>query len=265
MPRDQPNLWTSTEKYERYMGRWSRRVAPLFLGWLGSPARKRWIDIGCGTGELAWKISGLCDPATITGIDPSEEFIGAARARTTNADFRVGDAGALDVADDTLDFAVSGPVLNFVPNPQDAIAEMARVVRPGGTVESYVWDYAGQMQIMRYFFDTAVRFDPGSADFDDGIKAPICRPKPLRGAFAAAGLIDVETTAIDIPTPFTDFDDYWAPFLGGVGSAPKYCVSLDEATRTKIREAVRAHLPTGPDGEILLAARAWAVKGTLPG
>ncbi len=98
---------------------------------------------------------------------------------------------------------------------------------------------------------------------DDGINAPICRPKPLSDALAAAGVSNAETIALDIPAAFVDFDDYWLPFLGGTGSAPKYCASLDENTRIKIRDAVRAKLPTGPDGEILLAVRAWAVKGNV--
>lgn len=153
--------------------------------------------------------------------------------------------------------------MNFVPDSGKVISEMARIVRPGGTVASYVWDYAGHMQIMRYFFDSALEIDKGASSLDDGVNAPICRPQSLTDAFNAAGLVDVETTAIDIPTPFVDFDDYWSPFLGGTGSAPRYCMSLDESTRDRIKTSIQAKLPTGPDGEILLAARAWAVKGTV--
>jgi hypothetical protein len=155
-------------------------------------------------------------------------------------------------------------VLNFIPDKAKALNEMARIVSPEGTVALYVWDYAGQMQIMRYFFDTARLIDPKSSAYDDGINAPICRPRALSDAFAAAGLSNVKTTAIDIPAAFVDFQDYWKPFLGGTGSAPKYCMSLDENTRNKIRDAVQTKLPTGPDGEILLAVRAWAVKGVVP-
>jgi hypothetical protein len=140
---------------------------------------------------------------------------------------------------------------------------MVRVVRPGGTVALYVWDYAGHMQIMRYFFDTAILFDARSAEFDDGRNAPICRPAALQKALASVGLVDVAIQALDVPAAFATFADYWEPFLGGVGSAPKYCASLDEATRQQIKEALQDKLPTGPDGEILLAIRAWAAKGTV--
>ena len=191
-------------------------------------------------------------------------FLAQARQHLPGAEFRVGDAQKIDLPDDVADYAVSGLVLNFIPDKAKAVNEMARIVRPGGTVALYVWDYAGQMQIMRSFFDAARIVDAGSSAFDDGINAPICRPKALAGAFAAAGLSDVETAALDIPAAFADFQDYWTPFLGGTGSAPKYCMSLDEDTRNRIRDAVRAKLPTGPDGEILLAVRAWAVKGVVP-
>ena len=139
-----------------------------------------------------------------------------------------------------------------------------RIVRPGGVVGLYVWDYAGHMQIMRHFFDTARECDPGSSSYDDGINSPICRPGPLSDAFTNVGLLNVETTSIDITAAFANFHDYWEPFLGGTGSAPKYCMSLAEPLRNKIRDALREKLPTGPDGEILLAVRAWAVKGVVP-
>ncbi len=112
---------------------------------------------------------------------------------------------------------------------------MARIVLPGETVASYVWDYAGQMQIMRYFFDSALEIDEGASAFDDGVNASIYQPQPLTDAYNAAGLVDVETTAIDIQTPLVDFDDYWSPFLGGTGSAPRYCLLLDENTRNRIK------------------------------
>jgi ubiquinone/menaquinone biosynthesis C-methylase UbiE len=264
MPYNEPNLWGATDTYERYMGRWSRKVAPLFLDWLNAPKEQSWIDIGCGTGELTSVIADKCSPAQLMGIDPSNGYIKFAKERIKSANFRVGDALEVGLPDNSTDLAVSGLVLNFVPDKQQAISEMVRIVRPEGSVALYVWDYAGHMQIMRYFFDAARQFDAGAAEYDDGIKAPICRPKPLKDAFEKAGLVEVETTAINIPTPFDDFDDYRTPFTAGTGSAPKYCALLDEDIRNKIKDVVRAKIPTGPDGEILLAARAWAVKGRSP-
>lgn len=263
MPSGKPNLWGSTDTYEQYMGRWSRKVAPLFLEWLNPKDGQTWIDIGCGTGELTALIADKYSPAQLTGIDPSEGYINFAKERIKSANLEVGNALEIELPDNSIDMAVSGLVLNFVPDQPKAISEMARIVRPDGSVALYVWDYAGHMQIMRYFFDIARQFDANSAEYDDGIKAPICRPKPLKQAFENAGMIEVETTAIDIPTPFQNFDDYWAPFMAGTGSAPKYCASLSKDIQNKIRDAVSAKLPTGPDGEILLAARAWAVRGKV--
>ena len=234
-----------------------------FLQWLGAPGKKSWIDIGCGTGGLTELIANTCEPDSIIGVDMAEGFIEIARDRVKEADFRVESADKLSLPNDSVDYVVSALVLNFVPDAQSVLNEMARVTRPGGIVALYVWDYAGHMQIMRNFFDTAILFDERSADFDDGKNAPICRPTPLINAFGSADLVDVSIKALDIPTAFKNFDDYWSPILGGVGSAPKYCVSLDEPIRNKIKNSLQEKLPTGPDGEILLAARAWTIKGMV--
>lgn len=265
MSTGRPNLWSGSDAYERYMGRWSRRIAPLFTAWVDAPPSSRWLDIGCGTGVLTSTVLATCEPAQVLGIDSAAAFLQAARDRITDprATFREGDAQAIPAGDRTFDVAVSGLVLNFVPDKDAAIREMARVVRPGGTIALYVWDYAGHMQVMRHFFDAAALLDAKARDFDDGVKAPVCRPGPLNDLFARAGLTGVDVRTIDIPAAFESFDDYWTPFLGGTGSAPKYCMSLDEEARERLREAVRRRLPTGPDGEILLAIRAWAVKGRV--
>lgn len=258
-----PNLWGGGDAYERYMGRWSRLVAPIFASWVGAPAGARWIDIGCGTGILTAAVLDLCEPTRVLGIDSSAAFLEAARSRIDDprVAFEPGDAQAIPAADAAFDVAVAGLVLNFVPDRPRALREMVRLVRSGGQVALHVWDYAGHMQVMRHFFDAATALDPEAREFDDGVKAPYCRPGPLAALLADAGLAEVETRAIDIPTAFASFDDYWTPFLGGTGSAPKYCMSLGEAARGRLRETLRRRLPTGPDGEILLAARAWAAKG----
>jgi SAM-dependent methyltransferase len=267
----EPGLWGAGESYERYMGRWSRQVAPRFIDWLGHEPSGSWggacLDIGCGTGILTAALLEEGAPRRVVGIDSAPDFLELAQARLSDAraTFRSGDALALAEPDDAFDLAVSGLVLNFLPDKAAALAEMVRVVRPGGTVGLYVWDYAGHMQIMRHFFDVATVLDPRALDFDDGVKAPVCRPGPLRELFTGAGLESVEVRAIDITAAFESFDDYWAPFLGGTGSAPKYCMSLTEKAREDLRERLRARLPTGPDGEILLALRAWAAKGRVAG
>ncbi|MPZ43168.1 MAG: methyltransferase domain-containing protein [Betaproteobacteria bacterium] len=257
-------LWASGDAYEKYMGRWSRRIAPHFLDWLSLPPDRGWVDIGCGTGVLSSAILGDCTPSRVVGIDPSEAFVEVARSQLPDPRFhcRQGSAEAIPLEDDAFSAAVSGLVLNFVADKPKAVAEMRRVVATGGTVASYVWDYAGHMQIMRYFFDAASELDVKAREFDDGAKAPICGPGPLSALFKDAGLTEVEVRSIDIPAAFASFDDYWTPFLGGTGSAPKYCASLTPDARAELREALERRLPTSPDGEILLTVRAWAVKGT---
>ena len=255
--------WSSGEAYERYVGRWSRRVAAGFLGWLAVPAGRDWVDVGCGTGALTDGILERAAPRSVRAYDLSPAYVAAARERVGDprAAFAVADAAALPDPADTFDAAVSGLAVNFVPEPARALGEMRRVVRPGGTVGLYVWDYAEGMQLIRAFWDAAAQLDPAAAELDEGRRFPLCRPEPLRALFDAAGLGAVEVRAIDVPTRFASFDDYWAPFEGGQGPAPGYLASLDDDRREKLRAAVERILPREPDGGISLVARAWAAKG----
>jgi SAM-dependent methyltransferase len=152
-----------------------------------------------------------------------------------------------------------------VPQPERVVAEMARAVRPGGAVAAYVWDYAGNMQLMRHFWNAAAALDPAAAQLDEGRRFPICHPDRLAELFRGAGLKGVAARPIDIPTDFRAFDDYWQPFLGGQGPAPSYAMSLSEERRAALRERLRGALPTAIDGSIPLVARAWAVRGARPG
>jgi SAM-dependent methyltransferase len=258
-------VWAAGDAYEQYVGRWSRLVGEAFLDWLQVPAGRRWLDVGCGTGALSVTILNRVQPAKVTGLDPSEGFLSCAREQLQDrrTAFDRGDAQALPYEDGQFDAAVSGLVLNFVPDQTRMVAEMRRVVGPGGTVALYVWDYAGKMELMRHFWDAATALDAAACKLDEGVRFPICRPEPLADLLRAAGLETVETTAIDVPTVFADFDDYWSPFLGGQGPAPGYCMSLAEEPRARLRERLRQVLPTGPDGRISLLARAWAVRGTV--
>jgi SAM-dependent methyltransferase len=258
--------WASGDAYEPYVGRWSRLVGPEFVRWLGLPGNLRWLDVGCGTGALSQGILGRGSPSQVVGVDPSEGYLAHAHAHVVDArvSFRVGDAQALPVADGEFDVAVAGLVLNFVPDKDRAVTEMRRAVGAGGTVAAYIWDYAGEMQLMRHFWDAAVALDPGARELDEGRRFPVAKPGPLSELFEAAGLDQVRTRAIDVPTVFRDFDDYWSPFLGGQGPAPGYCVSLPEERRVALRERIRASLPIQADGTIPLIARAWGVRGTRP-
>ena len=257
------DTWASGATYEPYVGRWSRLVAREFLAWLAIPPGARWLDIGCGTGALSQTILDMASPREITGIDPSEGYITFARQQIQDSrvSFRLGDAQALPEASASYDTVVAGLVLNFVPQPSRAVAEMQRVARVGGTVAAYVWDYAGQMQLMRYFWDAAVALDSAASTLDEGQRFPICQPEPLMQLFRAEGLRAVAVRMIDIPTAFRDFEDYWSPFLGGQGPAPGYTMSLSEERRSVLREHIRATLPMAADGSIHLIARAWAARG----
>jgi SAM-dependent methyltransferase len=257
------DIWANAEAYERFVGRWSRLVAREFLDWLAVPPGTRWLDVGCGTGALTELILEA-QPAGVTGVDPSAGFVTYAREHVQDgrASFEVADATALPLGDEMFGAVVSGLVLNHIPAPGDALAEMARVTRHGGVVASYVWDYAGEMQMLRVFWDAAVELDPAIAEMDQGRRYPICRPEPLADLFNSAGLTGVEVRAVDVPTHFRDFDDYWSPFLGGHFPAPSYVTTLDEENRVALRERIRAKLPTAPDGSISLVARAWAVRAS---
>jgi SAM-dependent methyltransferase len=257
------STFTVGDAYEPYVGRWSRPVARELLAWLAVPSDRRWLDVGCGTGALSETILRTAAPAAVVGVDPSEGFIEHARRQVQDprARFEVGDAQQLSFAAETFDAAVSGLVLNFVPRPERAVAEMARVTRSDGVVAAYVWDYAGEMQLMRRFWDAAVALDPAATELDEGRRFPICQPEALSRLWTEAGLEGVESRAIDVPTEFRDFDDYWSPFLGGQGPAPAYAVSLSEERRAALRERIRAELPAAADGSIPLIARAWAVRG----
>jgi SAM-dependent methyltransferase len=227
-------------------------------------AGRAWLDVGCGTGALSAAIVDRCAPSAVTGVEPSEGFLKAAATNLAGrASLQQGSATAIPLADASVDVAVCGLVLNFVPDQRAGLAEMARVTRAGGAVAAYVWDYAGKMDLMRHFWDAAVELDPKAASLDEGLRFPSCRPEAMAALFKSAGLEGTEVTAIDIPTAFASFDDYWQPFLGGQGPAPAYAMSLDESARIRLRDRVRGRLPEQADGSIPMNARAWAARGTV--
>jgi SAM-dependent methyltransferase len=258
-----PDVWASGDAYEPYVGRWSRLVARKFIDWLSIPAHRDWLDVGCGTGALTEIILEKANPRRVHGVDPSEGFVNYSshHVRDARATFQVGDARDLPVDEATFDSVVSGLVINFVPDQIRAITAMRKAARAGGAVAAYVWDYAGEMQMMRRFWDAAVALNPTARDLDEGSRFPTCHPDPLRKLFQTAGLHEVAVEAIDVPTVFKDFDDYWTPFLGGQAPAPGYCMSLSDDTRTALRERIRQSLPINSNGSINLIARAWAAKG----
>jgi SAM-dependent methyltransferase len=254
--------WEHGDAYERFIGRWSSLVAVRFLDWLALPGGLRWVDVGCGTGALSEVILDTQDPTSVDGVEPSAGFIRAASQRLGDrATLHEAPAEHLPLPGGSADIVVSGLVLNFIPDLPAALAEMKRVA-PGGIVASYVWDYGGGMDMLRLFWDAADDIDPDGAS-DEARRFPLCRPDALASAFEDAGLDDPEVVPLDIPTPFTDFEDLWTPFTGGQGAGPSYLVALPTEKQAALKESLHARVPTNADGSISLNARAWGIRASV--
>lgn len=262
MVRD--DSWQSGIAYEKFMGRWSTLVSQEFLSWFAVPPAHSWLDVGCGAGSLTKIILETLQPNEIISIDSSSEFISHVQRSITNPSvyFTVCLAQSLGFESNSIDAVVSGLVLNFVPQPTVAISEMLRVTKPGGKIGIFLWDYAEGMQMLRYFWDAAVKLDNNANKFDEGLRFPLCQEGQLESLAREAGLKQIEATAIEVKTIFQNFDDYWQPFLGNVGPAPSYAMSLDRKDRQKLEDELRKSLPIDHNGSISLTTRAWAVKGT---
>lgn len=260
------DTWERGSPYEQYIGRWSRKMGPLFLAWLGQPGGLRWLDVGCGTGALSAAILDHASPRSLIGVEPSEGFLKLASQNLAGkAQLLGGSAEALPLDDGSCDVVASGLVLNFVPGTAAALTEMQRVTAGGGTVAAYVWDYADGMEIIRHFWDAAASLDPAAARLHEGARFALCNASALQAAFEDAGLSDVRTAALDLSAQFTSFEDYWRPFLGGQGPAPAYLMSLPEEQRTALQSELKSRMPSAGAGAFSLRARAWAVRGVKRG
>ena len=260
-------FWTDAESYEAYIGRWSRVAAAMFVEWLTVRSGSTWLDVGSGTGALTQAILDYAEPARITGVDHSRAFVAYARANIPDprVEFEQADASRLTMPDDTFDAVVSGLALNAFPDQPGALAEFARVAKPGGVIAAYLWDFDGEMQVLRCFWDAAKWLEPGADAASDNDPAfEICRPDRLECAFKDAGLRTVEIRALDVPAHFRDFEDYWAPLQRGHAPSQQLVASLSEEKRSRLRERLLSTLPAASDGSIDLIARAWAAKGVKP-
>ena len=261
-----PKMFAESASYERFMGRWSRRLSPGFVKFVAGPDAGFVLDVGSGTGALSFAIASALPSAHVIGVDAAAPYVAAANAGVTDGRvrFMVGDAQHLQFAARSFDLVVSMLAMNFVPDPAKAVREMVRVTRDGGVVAAAVWDYDDRMQMLRIFWDEAIRHDPLARAKDEG-NMPICRPGDLPALWKGQGLEHVRERAIEIETAFSSFDDYWLPFLGGQGPVGSYVARLSERKRAALREQLRQRLLNdGPDRAITLRARAWAVKGTVP-
>jgi SAM-dependent methyltransferase len=251
--------------YDRLMGRWSRRLAPLLIGFGGLADGDRVLDVGCGTGSLAFALPTIARVASVTGIDATEPFIAACRTRSADPrfSFDVGDARALPYADASFDRAYSSLVLHFIPDAAKAVAEMRRVVRPGGTVAAAVWDTYGGQLFMRMLWDIAGVLDPA---LERPFFRPLTAPGEMADAWQGAGLVAVEQTSLMIRVEFADFADYWGSFGTGEGPIGKYVVGLSDAARKTLEQHLRrAYLGGRADGLRSMVSVAWACRGVVPG
>jgi len=263
MTPESADRWNSGDAYEAYMGRWSRLVARAFLEWIRPNPQVQWLDVGCGTGALTSVICEPCMPTSVIACDPSPSFVEHARATVPDerASFVVAGADALPKRVGGFEMVVSGLVLNFLPKPERALSAMLDRLRPGGTLAAYVWDYAEGMQLLTTFWEEAVAENPAAAEADERTRFPLCRAAALEALFKETGLERVQLSALEVPTEFATFEDYWAPFRRGTGPAPSYVAALPIAKRDALKERLRRRLVADGDGTVRLKARALAVRG----
>jgi len=244
------------------MGRWSRALARAFVSWLGMPPGRHWLEVGCGTGALTPAILEIGQPASVVATDASEQFVAHARAVLPDqrVQFRAASADTLPARAGGYGVLASSLVLNFIPDPVAALRAMRALAADRAVVAACVWDYAGGMEFLRRFWDAAVELDPAARQHDEGQRFPICSPPGLGAALRQAGFSQIEVEALDVPTHFRDFDDYWGPFVGGPGPAPGYLSSLTAQRQHALGNRLAETLPREADGSIALTARAWAAR-----
>jgi SAM-dependent methyltransferase len=266
-----PSLFNARDagNYERLMGRWSRRLAPLFIAHAGIADDETILEVGCGTGSLTFALPQAANIAGLTAIDHSEIYLAAAQAK--NRDPRIhleqGDGSALRFAEASFDRAVSMLVLPAVlPAPEAAVAEMRRVTRPGGVVCAAFWDSPGGAAANRMFWDTAAVLDEAAAMARDRTMGrPIYAPGALPRIWAAAGLVEIDERLLTIRMDFANFADYWEPYTAGEGMLGQYVAGLDPARRTRLEQHLRAAYLCGrPDGERSFVAAALSCRGVVP-
>jgi SAM-dependent methyltransferase len=266
MTEAEAKMFAASAGYERFMGRWSQRLAPGFIAFAGIKNGQRVLDVGTGTGSAAAAVEAGMPASEVVGIDPSQAFIAHAQknAKSTRARFEVGDAQALTFKDASFDQTLALLVMNFIPDHGKAITEMRRVTRPRGTVSACVWDYDAGMQMLRFFWDEAIALDPAIEPKDER-HMKLSHRGQLGDLWKKAGLVNVQEAPLVIDLAYASFDDYWAPFTKGAGPGGAFVVALPQDRRQQLEARMRKRLlGDRRDGPFTLTARAWCVRGDVP-
>ena len=253
----------SADAYDRHVGRYGRVLAEAFVGFAGVETG-RVLDVGCGPGALTAVLADRVGAEHVSGADPSESFAEACRERVPGATIVVAPAEALPFDGASFDAALSQLVVNFMADPRTGVREMTRATRPGGVVAACVWDYGGEMTLLRTFWDAAREVEPErGAAADEGVVMPWCGEGELAELWRFAGLDGIRFGSLVVSATYDDFADLWAPFPTGVAPSGAFCASLDNDAQAALREAYRRRLGVG-DEPFELTARAWAVAGVVP-
>lgn len=255
---------TSADAYDRFIGRYGSALASELVAFVGVAEEMRVLDVGCGTGVLTAALAGRVGSSNVSAIDLSEPFVEACRRRVPGADVVVGSAESLPFRDGSFDAVLSQLVVNFMSDAPAGAREMVRVTKRGGVVAACVWDYAGEMTLLRAFWDAAREVDPErGAAADEGTAMRWCGEGELAGLLRESGLTDVRSTSFTVPASYAGFNDLWEPLPTGVGPAGAFCASLDDERRERLRLRLRSRLGVG-DEPFVLHARAWAASGVVP-
>jgi SAM-dependent methyltransferase len=253
---------TPAEAYDRHIGRYGAELARALIAAAGVVPGRRALDVGCGPGALTGELAAVTGAEQVAAVDPSVEFAEACRRRLPGVHVEVAPAEALPFADAAFDHAFAQLVVNFMTDPHAGVAEMCRVTRRGGTVAAAVWDYAGEMTLLRRFWDAAVALDPSAAEHDEGRSMPFCTPAELGELWRAAGLGGVSVAPVVVTAGYDGFEDLWRPLELGVGPAGAYAAALASERRAALAQELRRRLGAGRD-PFRLTARAWIATGTV--
>jgi SAM-dependent methyltransferase len=256
-------MFRAAESYDRHIGRYGRALARELVVAAGVRSGDRALDVGCGPGALTAELAAVLGAESVTAVDPSPQFAEACRRRLPGVSVDVATAEALPFDDAAFDNALAQLVVNFMRDPHAGVGEMRRVTGSGGTVAAAVWDYAGEMTLLRRFWDAAVALDPSAVEHDEGRSMPFCASGELEALWREAGLADVRGAAVVVPASYASFEDLWAPLERGVGPSGAYVASLAPARRMALKEELRRQLGVGEE-PFELTARAFVAVGRVP-